>query len=155
MWFQVYSRNGECSISNPNQLDMRNIIILLALCLGSFSCSNPEIILLEEDLLGIWRSENTRINGLPASHFLQGNDFYSSILGLKEDNFYFLDYSSGNWYIEDNELHLSNRGVFEIENFRDSIMTLKVEIEASQLYWALEGIDQDDFITLQEDFRKD
>ena len=155
MWFQVYSRNRKCSISNPNQLDMRNIIVLFALCFGSFSCSNPEIVLQEEDLLGIWRSENTSINGLPASHYLDGNTFYSSILGLKEDNFYFLNYSSGNWYIKGDILQLSNRGEHKIVSFTDSILTLKVEIEAGQLYWALEGINQDDIITLQEDFIRD
>ncbi|MDF1695220.1 MAG: hypothetical protein P1U56_05285 [Saprospiraceae bacterium] len=126
--------------------------LILLLCLGS--CSEPTIILDESDLLGEWWGENSHVNGSPISEFIDGAPFYSHILGLKEDNFYFLDYSSGEWNLENNELVLSNWGEFKITSYTDSLFTMEGEIIAGQLFWQLKGIEKEETILFKEDYRR-
>lgn len=126
---------------------------LLLLTLSFCACQDDIVAVESSDLIGEWRSENSMINDRPASEFL-GTSYYSSILGLKETGFYFLNYSSGNWTLEENILNLDNRGAHEIISFSDSIMTIRVELTAGELYWALNGIDADETIVLQEDYRR-
>ena len=127
------------------------ILLLSALSIGS--CSESVLTLEEIDLIGEWRSSpNTFINEMPASDFLNGGQLYSSILGLQEENFYFLDYSSGQWSINGDELTLSQRGKFKILDFQDDRFLLEGEILASQLYWNLEGISDNERITIKQEY---
>lgn len=133
---------------------MKKYILFIGLIIAYASCSDSNISVVSEDLVGEWRSENTMINSKPASEYLNGSTFYSSILGLRETGFYFFNYSSGNWSLEGNILHLENRGDFEIVYYADSLMTLRIELSASELYWPLEGIEANESIVLQEDYRR-
>ncbi len=130
---------------------MRLNIFLLFLSIIINSCTKTSVIIEESELIGEWRSENTCINDIPASLFLNGNEFYSSILGLREENFYRLNYNSGEWILIDDKLALSNQGKFTITSCTNSIFTIKSEILAAQLYWNPERIPNGEAIAFGED----
>ena len=79
---------------------------------------------------------------------------YPKILVLREANFYSLDYTSGNWSIEGDNFVLSNRGNFKIVSFSDSLFTVEGEMLAGYLYRKLNGIAEDEMITLRQDYRR-
>jgi len=134
---------------------MKQLLSFLFLVTCICACSDPNLELEEADLIGVWRSENSYINNTPASEFINGSKLYSTILGLKKDNFYFLNYSSGDWSINEDKLNLSNQGTYTITSYTDSIFTMEGEVFAGQLYWNLEGIPEDEIILFREDYRRD
>lgn len=133
---------------------MKQLIYILLIVIGAASCGKTDIDLQSADLDGEWWSENAVINGVPASTFLSGNELYPSILGFRNVDEYFLNYSSGTYTIEDDKIDLSNAGVYTILAYQDSLMTLEVRTLAGRLYWDLEGVAADELITLREDYRR-
>ncbi|MDF1695221.1 MAG: hypothetical protein P1U56_05290 [Saprospiraceae bacterium] len=134
--------------------NINNLYLTLLLCLfaGLMSCSKP-IVLEESDLLGSWKSENMRINGIPASEYASNPSYYQYALGLQKDNFYHLNYSAGEWSIlNNNELYLSNRGTFKIISFRENRFTIEGEMDAAKLNWAFEGLFENETLVITEDY---
>ena len=133
---------------------MKKYTLLLVFALIQLSCSDKTVDLKPTDILGEWHTENAFINGSPASDFLDGGKLYSSILGLQKDDFYFLNYNSGSWSLDRNILTLSNKGKFEIISYNDSLMTMKRELLAIELFTQLYEIPDNETITLIEDYRR-
>lgn len=133
---------------------MKIYSLLLFLILLCFSCDKNDINIDESDLLGEHWSENHFINGQPSTDFLDDGDLYSKILVLGAQNFYSLDFTSGQWSIEEDDFVLSNRGNFKIVSFTDSLFTVEGEMFAWHLYRKLNGIAKDEMITLRQDYRR-
>jgi hypothetical protein len=131
---------------------------LLILSFMVYNCSHDAIEeqpkITEAELIGEWRSSNTFINGKPIEDYME--QYYSiwNLMGLKDDGRYYFNYNSGEWKLENNKILLENERDFKIIEYKDGVLTLEAEIFASQTYLVLDGIESDELVTIQEDFRK-
>lgn len=142
------------------KINLFKTALLFSLMITTFGCTHNEIqdqiIVTESQLIGEWRSSNTLINGKPIQDYQVGYTFeVSNIFGLKADGVYYFNYNSGDWKLENNTILLENERDLKILKFENGVLTLEAEIFESQTFVDLEGIESNEKVTIQEDFRKE
>ena len=134
------------------------LVFMFGILMMAISCSSDDkeeqILATEAQLIGEWRSSNTLINGAPLEDFTGTVFNVSNIFGMKEDGNYYFNYNSGGWSLEGNTIILENERNLKILKFDDDLMTLEAEVFANQTFFELEGIEENEKVTIQEDFRR-
>lgn len=132
----------------------RNLIFCFVLSLSVTSCGNEFADLDPLLLEGDWTNETAEINGKPLSDFGLSEGAGTNFLGLKnEEAFYYLDYNSGTWALEDGVITFSNNDrVYKIKAIGENAMTLEAEISENDFYYDIEEFEQDDLFKLTQYF---
>ena len=119
------------------------------------SSCGPKYDITKEELLGEWRTTEMFINDDDSEIPFHTNGLV--IMGLNDDH-YFYNFDSGQWYIEKDQLTLER----EDEIFRDysviffngDSLVVETKLTEDRLFFDIESIEQDEVFTLREHYRK-
>ena len=82
------------------------LTILFCFATFSESCTKDNIVFSEEDIIGAWRSEKITFNGIHGDDLSPGLET-STHLNLEAEKSYYLNYVSGSWAVQGDQLVLN------------------------------------------------